>query len=304
MTPVYIRTVEDLDAVVKIGVTKESLVLEFKGKIDWDLPTTNGDDHKRKADDHKRRAKAQQETCRDIAQFANTSGGSLLIGVKERLDPASGLKLAIGFERVNKPDGMKAWIEEAIKNYLVPATFAHPIEVLSDPARTVVVVNVPPSIHLVALWHSERKSQFEEKHSIEYLYRDSHGKKWMNPDEVERHIMNGSRATKLAFDAAWTQASVKEVYLVGGYWRRGEGFIASQGFLRVNLDAPVTVGRVDHQWFELLIPTPSNTQTQSLNLPFGLVEQVWVGSDRRVHLLLSVRVVRGFDGGFTVERYD
>jgi len=111
MTPVYIRTVEDLDAVVKIGVTKENLVLEFKGEIDWDS--------KKKGYDHKRKATAQQETCRDIAQFANTSGGSLLIGVKERLDPANGLKLAIGFESVNKPDGMNAWIEEAIKNYLV-----------------------------------------------------------------------------------------------------------------------------------------------------------------------------------------
>lgn len=173
MTPVYIRTIEELDAVVKIEVTKENLVLEFKGKIDWGSKT-NGYSHKRKA-------MAQQETCRDIAQFANTSGGSLLIGVKERLDPANGLKLAIGFERVINPDGMKAWIDEAIKNYLVPATFAHPIEILRGPKRTVVVVNVPPSIHLVALWHSEKKSQFEEKHSIEYLYRDSHGKKMDEP---------------------------------------------------------------------------------------------------------------------------
>src|SRR5437762_2632401 len=83
--------------------------------------------------------------------------------------------------------------------------------ILRDPRGTVVAVNVPPSLHLVALWHSERRSQFEEKNSIEYLYRDSHGKKWMNPDEVERHIMNGSRAAKLAFDQALDRAPTREV---------------------------------------------------------------------------------------------
>ena len=37
---------------------------------------------------------------------------------------------------------------------------------------------------------------------IEYVRRTSHGKDWMNPDEVERHLMNGSRAAKLALLAA------------------------------------------------------------------------------------------------------
>jgi hypothetical protein len=94
------------------------------------------------------------------------------------------------------------------------------------------------------------------------------------------------------------QASAKEVNLVGGYWDRGTGFRESKEFLPVYVNAPVTVGHVDDQLFELIIPIQSSTK--SLNLPFGLVEQVWVGSDGRMHLLLSVRVVRSVDGGFTV----
>jgi len=151
-----------------------------------------------------------------------------------------------------------------------------------------VVVNVPPSIHLVALWHSERKSQFEEKHSIEYLYRDSHGKKWMNPDEVERHIMNGSRATKLAVEQALSQKTTNEVRLAGGYWRVSESERSNRSYSPWKVTGTVTIGRTDEHWFELIIPY--GAATRCINLPYSVVQHVWVGSDGRLNLLLSVRV--------------
>ena len=284
----FITTPEEFANNVTIGSTTENLTLDFKTTVDHSLPKGTPDDVKQKA---------QQEICRDIAQFANTDGGCLLIGVEEDLDPVTGLKVAKAIRSVTKPDEMRQWIEEAVKNYLVPATLRHSIDIVQLPSGTVVAVNVPPSLHLVALWLSERKSG-TEKNRIEYLYRDNHGKKWMNPDGVERHIMNGSRATKLAFDNALTQASVKEVNLVGGYWERGSGIKA---FNPVRPNPTATVGRVCDQWFELV--TRNQSSTESLNLPFGLIDQVWVGSDGRIHLLLSLRILHTFKG-FKVERYE
>ena len=168
----YITTPEEFASAVTIGTTTETLTLDFKGTIDHRFPKGTPEQVKQKA---------QQETCRDIAQFANTSGGCLLIGVEEVRDPVTGLKVAADITSVAEPGEMKEWIEEAVKNYLVPATFRHPIDIVRVPGGTVVAVNVPPSLHLIALWHAERKSQFEEKHSIEYLYRDSHGKKMDEP---------------------------------------------------------------------------------------------------------------------------
>jgi hypothetical protein len=284
MQPTYIRNPVELDAVVTIGTTTESLVLDFKRTIhDWDVPRGTPDRDKLKAE-------AQRETCKDVAQFANTNGGCLLIGVAERLDPIRKLKVADAIHPVTDPDAMRQWIEDCIRNYLVPATFSHDIAIVADPRGAVLAVNVPPSIHLITLWDSEQQT-------IECLRRTSHGKDWMNPDELERHIMNGSRATKLAFDAALTQASVDEVNLVGCYWERGTGFRGSKEFLQVYPNAPVTVKRVDDQCFELLIPIQSSTKR--LKLPFGFIEQVWVGSDGRMHLSLAVRVLRSVDG-FTV----
>jgi hypothetical protein len=279
MKAVYIQTVEELTAVLK---TPESLVLEFKTTIDkWNTPKTA-------KEWEKRRAEGQQETCRDIAQFANTNGGCLLIGVQERNDPVTQLKVADGVCGVSDPEGMKDWIEKAISNYLVPSTFSHEIKEIHDPKGIVLAVNIPPSLHLVALWHSERKSQFEEKHSIEYLYRDSHGKKWMNPDEVERHLMNGSRAARLRFNDAFAEAPQGQVHIAGGCWQRSEN--RSTGAQdQAWRSAWVTVGLMTDRWFELKFTVGENTL--SLNLPYGVIKEAWVGADECLNLLLSIRVV-------------
>lgn len=271
----YIRTPEELDAAVSIGTTTESLVLDFKRAIhDWDVPRGT-------PDRDKRRDEAQRETCRDVAQFANTNGGCLLIGVAERLDPVTRLKVADAIQRVADPDAMTQWIEEAIRNYLVPGTFSHDITIIADPRGTVLAVNVPPSVHLIMLWDSQR-------HTIECLRRTSHGKDWMNPDELEAHIMNGSRAAKLAFDLAFATAPQKQVQIAGGCWQRPPS--PSNGAQDQRLrSAQIVVGLVTDRWFELKFSIGENTLP--LNLPYGVINEAWVGADECLNLLLDVRVV-------------
>src|SRR5262245_27779705 len=107
LVPKFIRSAEEFQAAVELGNTPETLVLEFKAMIDL-----SGE-------------KNQQEICRDIAQFANTRGGCLLVGVSERLDPKRGLKVADGIKPVVNIDAFRQGIERAITNYLVPATLTH-----------------------------------------------------------------------------------------------------------------------------------------------------------------------------------
>src|SRR5215470_10877102 len=109
-----VRTKDDFEGLIAIGVTTESLTLDFKASIP-----------DRQASDRTARQNAQKETCRDIAQFSNTMGGTLLVGVAEHLDPATGLKVASGITPVPDPDALREWIEQAILNYIVPSTLAH-----------------------------------------------------------------------------------------------------------------------------------------------------------------------------------
>lgn len=189
MVPTFIRSADEFHATVQLGSTSESLVLDFKAMID-------------------RTQSTPQEICRDIAQFTNTWGGCLLVGVSERIDRTRRLKVADGIKPVVDLDGLRQWIEQAITNYLVPATLRHDLTPIALQQGNILAVNVPASRHLVALWDHQKHSRVSAANEP--------GKEWMNPNEAERHLMDGSRAAKLAIHAAKDAATVDEVELVGG----------------------------------------------------------------------------------------
>jgi hypothetical protein len=202
----------------------------------------------------------------------------LLIGVDEKRDPSTRLKVAHAIVPIPDPDEMKQWIEQATRRYLAPSTFTREVVIVPDQRGTVIAVNVPASRQMVALWD-------QDSHAVEYLYRTSHGKEWMNPDEAERHLMNGSRAARIAVDNARAKASSHEVELAGGYWlRRNTG--ADQ---RWKPNGAVVFGTVGPDWFELRVPVGS--QIAVVTIPYGLVDEAWVGASGRVNLLLGVRAI-------------
>ena len=96
MIPRFIRSYTEFQDAVQLGSTTESLVLEFKEKID-----SSG------AYVYDVKQKAQKETCRDISQFTNTFGGCLLIGVEEEDNPTHRLKVA----KAIKPLANARWIK-------------------------------------------------------------------------------------------------------------------------------------------------------------------------------------------------
>ncbi len=239
-------------------------MLEFKCKIDgWDgnkVATAN-----------------QKEICRDLAQFANTFGGCILVGVKEELDPILGIKVASGLESVNQPERLKAYIERMIANYSVPSTFSHTVVPIAVDGFNILAINVPPSRHLVSVWDRNAGT-------VEYLRRTSHGKEYMNPDEVERYLMDGSRAAKLALNAAREQATSDKVD-AGGAWKEGP----HGGFARQGLE--FALGQLTDHWFELISSAPNTNSQWPVTIPYGVVREAWVNASWVLALLLSVRIV-------------
>lgn len=249
-------------------------MLEFKETInDWNLPSS---DPKRQ----ERRKDAQKEVCRDIAQFANTFGGSLLIGVAERDDSTRGVKVAASIAPVTDAEPLRQWIEQAVVNYLVPCTFSHDILPVTLTEGVILSINIPANRHLLSLWD-------RNEHTIEYVRRTSHGKEWMNPDEAERHLMDGSRAAKLALVTAREHAKSDRVEIVGGLGSRATVFTRSNQ--RWNPPGPITFGQIGEYWFELKVPNKNGLCP--VTIPYGLVEEAWVGVFGAVTLLLRVRVI-------------
>jgi hypothetical protein len=284
MLPTFIHSTSEFQSAVQLGSMPESLVLEFKETInDWSPPAA---DPKRQ----ERRKEAQKEMCRDIAQFANTLGGCLLVGVSERLDATRGIKVADSIAPIQELELLRQWIEQAIVNYLVPTTFTYDVVAIALSQGNILAVNVPASRHLVSLWDRAH-------HPVEYVRRTSHGKDWMNPDEAERHIMNGSRAAKLALLSAQQKATSNEVEVIGGFWQRHPHLRNPDE--RCNPSGPVTFGQSEEYWFELRVPVANGV---SVTIPYGVIEEAWISASGRVNLLLSVRLIVQ-NGGIILEPY-
>jgi hypothetical protein len=192
---------------------------------------------------------------------------------------------------VTAVDELKAWVEQAIKNFLVPSTFTHDVRVVNLARAPILAVNVPASRTSVALYDDQSRA-------IEYVHRTSHGRDWMNPDEVERHIMNGSRAARIALNTAKASATTNEIDLAGGVMhRRGRGIQDHP------IDVKISLGdESNEETFSLQIAIGAGVHR--IRLPYGVVREAWIGANGRVNLLLSVRLVQPNGRGFVIEPYD
>jgi len=279
----FIESTADFERLVRLGETTESLTLDFKRDIGGF-----------KAAKHDAKREGQKELARDIAQFANTSGGCLLIGIGEA--QVNGKKVAGTVHAIDDFDGRRQWIEQAVQNFLVPTTVAvHPVAI-DVAGGTIIAVNVPASEHLVWLWD-------REAHTMESLRRTSHGKEWLNPDETERHLMNSSRAAKLAFERVMLKVDTqKEVELASGVWtwRRAvkhAPYTKERARCRTYLN-----GRDDHA-LQLCIRFDDPSRAPVVVIPYGLVHDVWATVDGRLGLLLDVRLALDPDGGIVMEPF-
>jgi hypothetical protein len=245
--------------VVTLGVTSENRFLDFKGRYGHTPDQA-------------------VEVARDVAQFANTEGGTLLVGVGEQ--PLAGRKVAHEIVAVPDVDGEKLWVEQAIRNYLSPATFPRAIHEIVLPEGNVLAINIPPSVHLVAHWQPNRRN------GIEYLFRTDHGKQWLNPDEVETHIMNGSRAMQIKLERLVAELTKPHQYPdveVMPPAEKFSGYMGNRPTFAVPRPLVRLAGRTEDE-IEL------HVGNIVVRLPHGLIAEVWRTSDGKL-----VPRRRGFD---------
>ena len=274
-----ITTQAELEALVVRG-RPETAVLEFKATVDgWNA---------KKGTPDAVRQEAQRELCRDLSQMANTAGGHVIYGVEEG-KASDGVKVAGAWAPLSDPEAMKAWIDDVLPNYCVPSTFTQEAHLIDIPGGRALVVTVQPSRSAVYLWD-------RDKRNIQCVVRTSTGKKYLNPNELERHLMDGTRAAKLAFDDVWANPNRREdVVVADGIWSHGK--LAETRLLSA---APIRIGNRDDTTFQLNIPI--DRSIRALSLPYSLIEHVWLDVQLRMTLILGVRLVYRGDG-FTLRPF-
>ncbi|WP_029922743.1 AlbA family DNA-binding domain-containing protein [Nevskia soli] len=267
--PQYVNSEADFNRTVALGTTYETIELEFKSSIDGFGRGVPSD----------AKTEGQLELCRDISQFANTNGGCLLIGVEEDIR-----RVASGIKPVLDAASLTQWIDQAVAQYLTPSTFTYRIEKVTLPQGIILAINIPPNRNLVALWN-------RADHHIEYLRRNNHGKECMNPGEAERHIMNGSRAARLALEAASHAVQSKHVELVDGLWQPNQFEPSPRRIHMGNPQPDVKLGALNEGSFELEIHPRTGGIVLPVALPYGVIREAWATTGGKIGLILDVLLV-------------
>lgn len=273
--PSFINSADAFSRTVKLAVTPEDGVLEFKKDLEAFAAT-----------DQDARKKGQLEFCRDISAFANTHGGCIVLGVAESAE--NGRAVASSLHNLGSASERIEWMNQAIGNHLVPKTFPREMVPIVVDGNQLIAVNVPASIHLLSLWT-------EHASTIQCFRRTEHGKVAMNPDDVERHLGDRTRAARLEFARVLGEVTKQgDVDLAPGTYEYGD---RNTG-LRPTGER-TTLGQCDEHQFQLMFPDAGNI---GVAIPYAVLRASWVTFDGRLGLLLAVKLVwAGRDRGYRLE---
>lgn len=255
-----ITTADDLMRRVVLGTTAESETLEFKEKL-----TLTTDE-------------AAREVARDIAGLANTYGGSLIIGVEETTGQDSPYKVAKGFTSVVAPEVLRQQLEDRVRKFLAPSTVPYTVVPLTASINSLpvvlVVVNVPPCEEgLVAVWLAGTRT-------MEFPWRTSFGKRYLNPGEVEACIRNTSRALELRLRRMTAPDVPSMLYSPVELGAANGWFPTTPQRALVDLSA---------EHFTLILTEQEGRP--SLVVPYGALVEVWkTGSATGLMLRYTIRV--------------
>ncbi|MCY1012400.1 ATP-binding protein [Nannocystis pusilla] len=272
MRPRFITDLASLEATVQMGVTLEDEYLEFKQKvaIGSNLP-------------EKTKIENRIELCRDVSQFANTDGGCLLIGVSETRS-RSGIAVAQEVVGVQDAENLRQQIEDTLNAFLVPSTFRRTVVPVDVPKRGVVLaVNVPASDRPVIVWN-------HRDGSMACYRRSSRGKVAQNPSELEGLLMDKARAVRLRLQRLVTDSSTS-VTIHSGVWAEEQGLpsmapMPEQVSVTLLRDYRASISVIGESEFTITLCL-SNGTTLAINIPYGFVEEVWLGESGAATLSLT-----------------
>lgn len=223
------KTAQDFESLVHLGETSESIHWDYKQSFN---------------------PKKAEDLAIDLAAFANTFGGTLLIGVAEKTDGAK--KVASGFVPGINVEEIRKTVHTHISEIISPKIDVQivPIEVSGN---LVVAINVEPSINLVGVRLDK------DRRSFSFPYRTEYGNQYMSFEEVEKRMIdNKTRAMYL---------KLKKYFPTDG---------------KVNVyPAPIANNKMEWR-FEWIHNSENEIRLdqngyRSIDIPISFIEEVWNG---------------------------
>ena len=162
------KTAQDFESLIHLGETPEGIHWDYKQVFNPKDPA---------------------DIAIDLAAFANTYGGTLLIGVAEK--KINGLRVASGFAPNVDAEDIKKLVNTRVHEIISPKIQTTVVQ-FEIAGNTVVAINVEPSVNLVSVRTSNDRGNFC------FPYRTEYGNQFMIFEEVEKRMVdNKTRAMYL-----------------------------------------------------------------------------------------------------------
>lgn len=240
------KTAQDFESLIHLGETPEGIHWDYKQVFNPKDPA---------------------DIAIDLAAFANTYGGTLLIGVAEK--KINGLRVASGFAPNVDAEDIKKLVNTRVHEIISPK-IETPVVQFEIAGNTVVAINVEPSINLVSVCLDKDRLSFC------FPYRTEYGNQYMSFEEVEKRMVdNKTRATYLKLKKYIPERSKVCVY-------------------------PTPLGNAQTEWAYEWIDKSDNefklicNDDMSIRLPISAVDEIWKGNTS-LCLKLKFQLRKGFN---------
>ena len=162
------KTAQDFKSLIHLGETPEGIHWDYKQMLNHQEPA---------------------DIAIDLAAFANTYGGTLLIGIAEK--KINGLKVASNFVPNADAEEIRRLVNTRIHEIISPKIDVQVVQIEVS-GNLIVAVNVEPSANLVGVCLDK------DRRSFCFPYRTEYGNQYMIFEEVEKRMMdNKTRAMYL-----------------------------------------------------------------------------------------------------------
>lgn len=240
------KTAQDFESLIRMGETPEGIHWDYKQMFNLKEP---------------------DNIAIDLAAFANTYGGTLLIGVAEK--KINGLRVASGFVPNVDAEEIRKRIFTHILDLVSPKIDVQVVPIVVS-GNLIAAVNIEPSINLVGVCLDRDRRQYS------FPYRTAYGNQFMIFEEVEKRMMdNKTRAMYLKLKKFIPERSKVRIY-------------------------PTPKGNAQAEWTYEWIDKSENefklfcNDNLSIGLPISTVDEIWE-NNHNLCLKLNVLLQRGYN---------
>ncbi len=172
---------------------RESSILEYKQEI-------TGSEHEKK------------ELSKDVSAMANTEGGYLIIGIKEKDGQAASIT---GTSKLIGRQPVELWLENILITNVRPKVSIKPkvIPINTNQDKVIVIVYIPQSSRRPHMVIAEGRNSYYVRHNYQATYADEHEVRSMflesktSEDEMKSFLSSRNLTNEVANDFALTRLS-------------------------------------------------------------------------------------------------